>query len=73
MPTLAERFSHRYYDVSAVKLFCRSLGMPKPQPAEAHRAMADIQESIAHARQCARWLRTGGWSNYALAHHLGGP
>lgn len=56
MPTLAARFSHRHYDVSAVKLFCRSLGMAKPPVAEAHRAMADVMESIAHARLCARWL-----------------
>lgn len=55
MPKLAKRLSHRVYDVSAVKLFCRSLGMPKPPKAEAHRAMADIRESIEHARACARW------------------
>ena len=58
MPRLAARFSHRHYDVSAVKLFCRSLGMPKPPKAEAHRATADVLESIAHARLCAEWLRT---------------
>lgn len=56
MPTLAARFSHRHYDVSAVKLFCRSLGMDKPPKAEAHRAHDDILESIDHARLCARWL-----------------
>lgn len=27
-PAFAKRFSHRLYDVSAIKLFCRSLGMP---------------------------------------------
>jgi len=56
MPRLAARFSHRHYDVSAVKLFCRSLGMPKLPRAEAHRAREDVLESIEHARQCARWL-----------------
>ena len=56
MPELAKRFSHRHYDVSAVKLFCRSLGMPKLPRAEAHRAREDVLESIAHARLCAGWL-----------------
>jgi len=58
MPRLAARFSHRHYDVSAVKLFCRSLGMPKPPKAEAHRATADVLESVEHAKLCAEWLRT---------------
>lgn len=56
MPELASRLSHRCYDVSAIKLFCQSLGMPKPPKAEAHRAMADVRESILHGRQCAEWL-----------------
>jgi oligoribonuclease len=56
MPALAKAVSHRHYDVSAVKLFCQSLGMPKLPKAEAHRAAADIVESIAHARSCAFWL-----------------
>lgn len=56
MPTLAARFSHRLYDASAIKLFCQSLGMPKPAKAEAHRARDDVRESIAHARTCAEWL-----------------
>lgn len=55
-PALHARFSHRHYDVSAVKLFCRSLGMLKLPKAEAHRAREDVLESIAHARECARWL-----------------
>jgi len=64
MPRLAARFSHRHYDVSAVKLFCRSLGMPKPPKAEAHRAAADVLESFAHAVVCAEWLEIAngkGW------------
>lgn len=56
MPTLAERFSHRHYDVSAVKLFCQSLGMEKFKKAEAHRAADDIRESVAHAKACRDWL-----------------
>jgi oligoribonuclease len=60
MPRLAARLSHRHYDVSAVKLFCQSLGMPKIPKAEAHRAKEDILESIAHARWCAEWLMREG-------------
>ena len=57
LPKFAKRFSHRLYDVSAVGLFCRSLGMPKFKKAEAHRAAADVAESIEMARSCAQWLR----------------
>lgn len=51
------RLSHRLYDVSALKLFAQSLGMPKIPRGEAHRAVDDIRESIAHARICVEWLR----------------
>jgi oligoribonuclease len=51
-----ERLSHRLYDVSAIKLFCHSLGMPKLPKGEAHSAIDDIQESVQHAAKCATWL-----------------
>jgi len=54
---LFSRFSHRYYDTSAIKLFCQSLGMPKIPRAEAHRAVADVAEAVAHAKACAEWLK----------------
>lgn len=54
--TIAPRFSHRHYDVSSIKLFCESLGMPKIPKDEAHRAQADVLESIEHARRCEQWL-----------------
>jgi oligoribonuclease len=57
MPTLAARVSHRHYDVSAVKLFCRSLGMTKLPVAEAHRAEPDARESVDHAKLCGQWLK----------------
>jgi oligoribonuclease len=68
MPTLAKRFSHRHYDVSALKLFCQSLGMPAFPRGEAHRALVDVDESIEHAQKCLDWLmrslpRTGGLSS----------
>jgi len=57
MPKLAKRFSHRHYDVSALKLFCQSRGMPAIAKGEAHRAKQDILESIAHAKLCETWLK----------------
>lgn len=56
MPALYSQFSHRYYDVSAIKLFCQSMGMPKLPKAEAHRALPDILESIEHAKECMNWV-----------------
>jgi len=58
MPTLAARVSYRHYDVSAVKIFCQSLGMMPLPRAEAHRAEADVRESVAHAQSCVTWLAT---------------
>jgi oligoribonuclease len=58
MAPLHDRFSHRHYDVSSVKLFCQSLGMPEFKKAEAHRAKDDIIESVSHAKECAAWLKT---------------
>jgi oligoribonuclease len=56
LPLVAKNLSHRVYDVSAIKLFCRSLGMPKPPPEEVHRALPDCEESRRHAMLCADWL-----------------
>jgi len=55
-PKFEKLFHHRHYDVSAVKLFCESLGMPKLPKGEAHLASLDIQESASHAKACAEWL-----------------
>ena len=59
MPSFAKHLSHRHYDVSAVKLFCESIGMPPLPKAEAHRAQADVLESINHAQRCADWVHHG--------------
>ena len=56
MPELARRLSHRHYDVSALKLAAQSMGMPRIKKAEAHRAKDDIDESVAHGKECLRWL-----------------
>lgn len=58
VPELDKRVSHRCYDVSAISMFCRSLGMPVPPKSDAHRARADIERSIAHAKACAEWLKS---------------
>lgn len=62
----SSRFTHRVYDVSAIKLFCRSLGMPKLDHGQAHRTVADVNEAIAHAKMCAEWLKT--WQLDAVLH-----
>lgn len=57
LPNFAKLLSHRHYDVSAIKLFCESIGMQKLPRAEAHRAQADVLESIDHAQRCAEWVK----------------
>ena len=57
MPELNARFQHRHYDVSAVSMFARSLGMPRLPKTEAHRAAQDCPESIAQAKAVAEWFR----------------
>lgn len=64
MPRVAKRLSHRHYDVSTLKLFCQSLGMPKFVKGEAHRAKDDILESIAHGAACLEWLKKNVGAKY---------
>lgn len=45
-PSFAKTLSHRVFDVSACRLFCESLGMPKSKAEPAHRAEADAAESL---------------------------
>lgn len=56
MPALASKLSYRLYDITALKLICRSLGMEKIPKKEAHRAWEDVQESVAHGKMCVEWL-----------------
>lgn len=57
MPTLAKRLSHRVYDVSALNLFCQSMGMIKPAKGpEPHRALDDVKASISQAKWLRDWL-----------------
>lgn len=61
-PGFAACLSHKVYDVSAIKLFCYSLGMPEiPKGEEKHRARADVMHSIATARKCIEWLKGHHW------------
>jgi oligoribonuclease len=56
-PKFAAKLSHRHYDVSALKLFAQSLGMPPfPKDEAAHRAAADVMESVEHAKVVHKWL-----------------
>jgi oligoribonuclease len=59
MPILAGAFSHRLFDVSAIKLFCERLGMRPISKANAHRALDDIAESRNHLAVCDGWIRAG--------------
>lgn len=61
-PQVAERMSHRpgdvkRYDVSVLKNFCESMGMPPIAKGEAHRARADIIDSIKQGIACDEWLK----------------
>jgi oligoribonuclease len=58
LPNFAKRLSHRCYDVSAIRLFCQSLGCPEmPKGVTAHRAHADIDASIAEAHYYSRYIQ----------------
>jgi oligoribonuclease len=66
-PQFASRLSHRVYDVSAIKLFCCSLGMPEiPKTTPQHRARGDIMSSIEHAKKCIEWLEKRHASSCAV-------
>jgi oligoribonuclease len=58
LPLFAELLSHRVYDVSAIKMFCYSLGMPEipKDNGPSHRARLDIMGSKTHAKLCMKWL-----------------
>jgi oligoribonuclease len=61
MPRLAARLHYRLYDVSGIKLFCQSLGMSRIPKGQAHRARADILESVSHLKECVDWMRGEGF------------
>jgi len=56
MPWLAGRLSHRVFDVSAIKMFARSLGMPDFDVPSEHRAAGDVLASIEKAKRIAAWI-----------------
>ena len=59
-PKFAGLLHHRVYDVSALKLFCLSMGMPYAKGEPAHRATDDVLASIAEAKRCCDWLAAWG-------------
>ena len=61
MPTLAKRLHYRVFDVSSIKLLARAFGREKWLKAEAHRARADVLESIRHGREAAEFITFKGY------------
>jgi oligoribonuclease (3'-5' exoribonuclease) len=59
-PQFAARLSHRVIDVSAVRVFCESLGLPYIKDEPAHRAAADVTESIKSFERYQTWARDLG-------------
>jgi oligoribonuclease len=57
MPAVLNKVCHRHVDVSSLELFCQMDGMPALPKAGVHRAVADIQETLMHARVCTEWRR----------------
>ena len=56
LPRFAARLSHRVFDVSAMSLLARSMGMPRLPKAERHRAKVDVEESMFQAQLVSDWL-----------------
>jgi len=51
MPRFAKFLSHRCFDVSTLKMAERSWAWQPFKKAEAHRALPDVLESLAHAKE----------------------
>lgn len=50
LPRILDSLHYRQLDMSSVALFADTMGLPRPQKAEAHRVVADINESLAYFR-----------------------
>lgn len=50
LPKILDSLHCRQLDMSSVALFADTMGLPRPQKAEAHRVVADINESLAYFR-----------------------
>jgi oligoribonuclease (3'-5' exoribonuclease) len=50
MPTLAACLHHRVLDVSTLLAAAEAWGKPIPRVPPVHRAMADVEQSLAYAR-----------------------
>lgn len=60
--TIAPLLHHRVYDVSAVRNFAYSLGMPEDVKEEApHRARKDLERSMALGSRLAVWFQDHFW------------
>ncbi len=56
-PNFAAHLSHRVLDVSSVRLFLEMLGKPYVKGDVAHRAMADVEMSLATLASYRDWVR----------------
>lgn len=67
MPTLHETLHYRHIDVSCLTTFLQHAGMAKTEHEKQHRAMADIQYSIAtyykYLDLARDWIRNDGLDN----------
>lgn len=54
-PEFAKRLSHRVIDVSAIRIFCESLGLAYTKDEPAHRAAADVAYSIKSFERYQAW------------------
>ncbi len=55
-PKLEARLHYRMLDVTSLKLLLLAQGIPAYEKAEAHRAVGDIEESIAELKYCLNKL-----------------
>ena len=58
-PMFGKQLHHKVLDTSAVKLFCRSLGMPEldKDPNPCHRTDEDVDSAMRALAECTVWLR----------------
>lgn len=56
-PLFAANLSHRVIDVSSIRIFCETLGLPHVKGEPAHRATDDVLDSIRLFERCAEFVK----------------
>lgn len=59
LPKFAARLHFRVFDASGARTFLRSLGMPRGEHENPHRADRDMLAARELAHLCAQWIREG--------------